>query len=870
MRSVYLIRERGKNWISALAAVLTPVYLEVLLHLFIYGEINGRIVYPILFAAATGVLLYALCSLLPQKAGPAVLCVLLGLVSLYFEIHLVYNSIFGEFMSLMQFFTGGAAVTNFFDQMLYGIWQILPQILGMLLPLAAVILLSCLKKLRFPRWKWYRPLAAAVVCAIIHFGAVGAMAAAGTGAYSVYGLYTSRNTGTEISVNNIGLISTTRLECKFMLFPGEEEHAPADYAQLEKEALDDSKEYNVLDINFQALAENRSDPILKKLDAYFDTVTPTEKHAYTGMLEGYNLITICAESFSDLLIDPVRTPTLYKLATNGFVFRNFFGTYGSNTTNGEYTFCMGNYPDMSRSKAAASFFASQSNFLPFCLGNQLKAQGYQTWAYHNYSGEYYSRRDTHPNMGYTEFQAAGSGLDIQINWPSSDLEMMEASVDDFLSVDQPFHAYYMTFSGHYQYDWENPMSLKNKAMAENLPYSETVQAYIACNNELELALTYLLERLEEAGEADNTVIVLTNDHYPYGLTDPQYSELAGHPVDTVFEKFRNSFICYVPGMEPVEVDTYCSTVDILPTILNLFGLPYDSRLLAGRDALSEGASGMAVLSDQSFVTADYGFNAASGQVKVFTEGYEVDPDDLLRRQSQIQNQFQVSLDVLNYDYYEHTVPKTQAQLKEEAQQEAQQRAEPENRLPFDDIPEGKSTDCLEFLIGNGYLEPASETKFGYDAAATYAEFLDVLYRMEGCPNMDTTWVYLGSTRVMTGKYLPAVKWAAHNKLLNVYPENMNSYRPLTRVNAAVSLMKYAEKMGFPTEVNDEALLAEMAAEHPEFTAEECRALHWCYDHLIIQGSGGKIRTVMDSNPELKRYDMARVIYNFWLYVLQGS
>jgi len=236
----------------------------------------------------------------------------------------------------------------------------------------------------------------------------------------------------------------------------------------------------------------------------------------------------------------------------------------------------------------------------------------------------------------------------------------------------------------------------------------------------------------------------------------------------------------------------------------------------------------------------------------------VDEADLLKRQNTIQNQFQVSLDVLNYDYYRHTVPKTQAQLEEQ------------KGLPFDDIPEGKSTDCLEFLIGNGYLEPASETKFGYSATATYAEFLDVLYRMEGCPDMGTTWVYLGSYRTMTGKYLPAVKWAAHHKLLNVYPENMNSYRSLPRTDAAVTLMKYAASMGFSIEVDDEALLAKMAAEHPEFTAEECRALHWCYNNLIIQGSGGKLLTVMDSNPNLNRYDMARVIYNFWLYVLQGS
>ena len=76
---------------------------------------------------------------------------------------------------------------------------------------------------------------------------------------------------------------------------------------------------------------------------------PTSKTQYTGLLKDYNLITICAESFSNLLIDPERTPALYKLATHGFIFNNYYGTFGSNTTIGEYTFCTGLYPDLSRS-----------------------------------------------------------------------------------------------------------------------------------------------------------------------------------------------------------------------------------------------------------------------------------------------------------------------------------------------------------------------------------------------------------------------------------------------------------------------------------------------------------------------------------------
>ena len=350
-----------------------------------------------------------------------------------------------------------------------------------------------------------------------------------------------------------------------------------------------SNSYNVIEsIDFTALADSTDSDILKATDEYLANAIPTRKNNYTGLLKDYNLIAICAESFCPWFISEELTPTLYKLSHTGILFENYYGTFQSVTTNGEYTMCMGLYPDMSRTKTDSSFNVAGNNYLPFCLGNALKGMGYQTWAYHDYIGDFYNRNITHANMGYT-FKAADSGLDMKIDWPSSDLEMMEKSVDDYIDSGEQFCTYYMTFSGHYQYNWDNAMSAKNRDAVKDLPYSEPVKAYIACNLELEYALEYLMQRLEEAGVADKTCIVLTNDHYPYGLTEDEYNELAGQTLDTTFEKYRNSFICYVPGLsENIVVDEYCSTADILPTLLNLFGVDYDSRLLAGTDVLSSG------------------------------------------------------------------------------------------------------------------------------------------------------------------------------------------------------------------------------------------------------------------------------------------
>ena len=494
---------------------------------------------------------------------------------LFAEVQLMYHAIFGNFMPISQVSMGGNVITNFDSQILYSIGKNIAPILLLLVPLIVTILCLALRKLRVltVRLKWRQALATLGILLTLLLATMGIMYAGRGKSFSVYKTFTNVNTSTDSSYKSVGMLATTVQELRYMVFgsSGSVIITPSPLG-TDTRRLYSSNSYNAIErIDFAKLAESTDDAMRKTTDEYLAQVVPTRKNNYTGLLQDYNLITICAESFCPWFISEELTPTLYKLSHTGIIFDNYYGTFQSVTTNGEYTMCMGLYPDMSRTKTDSSFNVAGTNYLPFCLGNALKEKGYQTWGYHDYIGDFYNRNITHANMGYT-FKAADSGLDIKIDWPSSDLEMMEASVDDYLSSREPFHAYYMTFSGHYQYNWDNAMSAKNHDAVKDLPYSEPVKAYIACNLELENALTYLMDRLEQAGVADKTCIVLTNDHYPYGLTEDEYNELAGREMDLTFEKYRNSFICYVPGLsENIVVDEYCSTADILPTLLNLVG-----------------------------------------------------------------------------------------------------------------------------------------------------------------------------------------------------------------------------------------------------------------------------------------------------------
>lgn len=636
---------------------LTGVYVELCLHLCVFGSMDRYAGYPVLFGLLGGALCTLVVSSLPKVLRQITGVFLVAAQVLLAEVQLVYHCIFGDFMPVSQIGMGGNVVVNFNSQLLYGIRQNLLKILLLLLPLIVVILCLALRRgqaLKL-RLRWKQTMASFAVLLALLLTVTGLMYVGRDNAFSVYRTFTNVNTSTDSSYKKIGMLATTAQELRYMLFSGSGSImiTPSSLNMSDVPRTYSSNSYNVIEsIDFTALADSTDSDILKATDEYLSNATPTRKNNYTGLLKDYNLITICAESFCPWFISEELTPTLYKLSHTGILFENYYGTFQSVTTNGEYTMCMGLYPDMSRTKTDSSFNVAGTNYLPFCLGNALKGMGYQAWGYHDYIGDFYNRNITHANMGYT-FKAADSGLAMKIDWPSSDLEMMEASVDDYINSGEPFHAYYMTFSGHYQYNWDNAMSAKNHDAVKDLPYSEPVKAYIACNLELEYALEYLMQRLEEAGVADKTCIVLTNDHYPYGLTEDEYNELAGQTLDTTFEKYRNSFICYVPGLsENIVVDEYCSTADILPTLLNLFGVDYDSRLLAGTDVLSSGIHA-AVLSDKSFLTKTFRYDAGTETVIPADENTTVSGKLAEAYRLYVDSRFQLSGNILNSDYYAH-------------------------------------------------------------------------------------------------------------------------------------------------------------------------------------------------------------------------
>lgn len=639
-----------KIWTAAKPAfywAFALLYWECLLSGAVFHSFGVRI-YALGFTLSAALLVALVLSFLKRGRFGAEIF-LTAVLTLLYGSQIVYHFIFGTLYSVAMVSQGGEAMTNFWRELLAAMGDHFLWLIALMVPLALRIFLR--KGLKGELRAKGRIALLVLTVALFALTRAG-IRQTGTEMFSDEDYYRSGEIATNQTTQRFGLLTTIRLELTRHAKTEEQDYYIPEETQGEDSAQEPAEvKYNVMNIDFDALNAMTEDKKLLAIDDYCSKVTGTNQNEYTGMLKDYNLIVMCAESFSPAAIDKDLTPNLYKLTQQGIIFNNYYNTFPNTTTDGEYALMQGLYPDAGRSKAVSSLYASRNSYLPFTLGNVFQSQrGVESFGYHNYRGSYYGRNESHPNMGYT-MKFAGDGMTFTTNWPASDLEMMEQSVDDYIGK-EPFHAYYMTFSGHYKYDTgTNEMAKRNWDQVKDLPYSSNaIKAYLSCNIEFDKAIGYLMERLEQAGVADRTAIVIAGDHFPYGLKDSEYAELIGHDIDG-FSKYKSALIFWVGGLEEnIVVDEYCCNVDVLPTILNLWGFEYDSRLLAGTDVFSDGTHAAALV-DKSFLTDKVWFNASTGEIRYQVPESEI-PEGYLENMNQlIATRFSISADILNSAYY---------------------------------------------------------------------------------------------------------------------------------------------------------------------------------------------------------------------------
>lgn len=629
--------------------------------------------YFLLFLPAEAMFLAGLSGWFKQKWNRILNPVIMVIPFIYYVVQLVYYRIFGSFFSISMIGMGADAIGNFGWSLKDTLKDSVGWILLCFLPVALSIAYAVfVPEKSFKGFNLKTHLLSYVQVFYLWVLGILLLLPFGNGEFSPYYAYSSSLINTDTASIRIGVLTNSIVEVGHKFFSSQivEENGLSN--QVSDPSLDEpvnteptiDTSPNIIEtIDFNALKQQTDDKGKQELCDYFGSLTGTNKNEYTGTLKGYNLIYICAEGFSKYAIDPNVTPTLYKMSNGGIVLNNYYNAFKNTTTNGEFSFMTGLWPDVSRdadaNSTAGSFVQSKNNFMPFSSANMFNNIGAKTYAYHNFRGYYYQRNKTHANLGFSSlrFMDGNNRMKFTTSWPSSDYEMMQQSVDDYIN-DEQFHAYYMTFSGHGPYSEANPIAVRNletvKQLLGDRKLTETAKYYLAASYELEKAMTLLLEKLEAAGKLDKTMIVIAGDHYPYYLSEYHYNSLAGHKVDTNFEKFSSTCIMYCSGIETVQVDTPCCNVDILPTVYNLFGMEYDSRLLMGTDVFANNTH-IATLYNNSFITDKVKYNSKNGKAEWLpgTEGMsDADKENYLNYCiTTTKNRYAASLSLIDENFY---------------------------------------------------------------------------------------------------------------------------------------------------------------------------------------------------------------------------
>ena len=572
--------------------------LEFTFKFFVYQNITIDILYMVVFTFPVAVLISSLMSLFKSNKVNKVISIIMWFaISVIFIAEFIYNSFYKSIFGISALGVADQAA-DFAGTIWTHIVESAPILICMLLPFLFVLFLSLRKIITHDRLDIKYSIVLFLSTNLFALTAIELHTNSDVQAKELY--YNSN----EIfqSTNEFGLLNGVFLDTVKTLSGFEEKVEEIEVKEFTKE---DNVLYNISDIDFKSLIEKESDDTVKNMHRYFESQEPTKQNEYTGIFAGKNLIFITAEGFSYLAVDEKYTPTLYKMANSGLIFDHYYQPIWScSTSDGEFSNMLSIIPGVS----TCSYRSATNTYLPYQFGLSFKPYNYNTLAFHGWTYTYYNRDEVYPNLGYTyygydryhtHYKYALEG--IKDAWPTSDVDVVNAMYP-IIQKENRYVAYMMSISGHLQYSFGgNDMSKKNKALVQDMNASTPIKAYMAANIEFDKSMELLLKKLEEDGTINNTVIVIAADHYPYGLT---YDEIRGYDKtvqNKTFDMYKNQLIIYNPELKETHITKNVYSVDVLPTILNMFGIEYDSRLLIGSDIMSD-KDDLVIFNDKSWIT----------------------------------------------------------------------------------------------------------------------------------------------------------------------------------------------------------------------------------------------------------------------------
>ena len=397
---------------------------------------------------------------------------------------------------------------------------------------------------------------------------------------------------------------------------------------------------------------------LNFLEEVFSKENTKSSNEYTGIFKDKNVIFLQLEGIDSWLLTEKDTPNLYALMNNSFNFTNHFSYYngGGSTFNSEFAVNTGYITPLSYNQNAYTF---NKNLFNYSMANMFKDAGYLVNAFHMNSKEFYSRGINYSNWGFDNYYGLKDMVNYRDNSYMLDTELVnnETFYDLMFHSDKRFVDYIITYSAHMPFnqskgvcklilDREKEASLDSEELEVLTPQMELTEEDCARlqANETDKMVGLLIQALRDNNLYDNTVLVVFTDHYLYTLNDmtilDRYKETDNNLIN------HTPFFIWSSNTKKKEIKEVTSQLNILPTVLNLFGIDYNSNYYIGTDALSNNYKGIVLFSDASWY--DGNVYVDGGMV---TNNQHISSEDLERKNSYIDYIIKKNDLVLKYDYF---------------------------------------------------------------------------------------------------------------------------------------------------------------------------------------------------------------------------
>ena len=356
-------------------------------------------------------------------------------------------------------------------------------------------------------------------------------------------------------------------------------------------------------ITFLKSDEGANQKDLDFLKEEYSKEKEVNKNKYTGKYKDNNLIIVQLEGLDSWLINKNDTPTLYNMMKNSINFTNHYSYYngGGSTFNSEFAVNTGFITPLSYTQNAYTF---NKNSFPYSLAHLFKEQGYTVNAFHMNTKEYYSRGTNYKNWGYDNYYGLVDQNTYKDNSYYLDRELLlNEEFKEKMFGSEKFVDYIITYTNHMPFSPEKGnckmlLDLDSKEN-ENVSYDLTEEDCARRQaKETDYMMELLVKELKERELFDKTTIVVLTDHYLYTLSDK-----------SILDKYKNTsnnlinhtpFFIYTNNKDKKTIKTVTSQLNVLPTVLNLFGIDYNPNYYIGQDALSNNYQKLVFFSDYSW------------------------------------------------------------------------------------------------------------------------------------------------------------------------------------------------------------------------------------------------------------------------------